>query len=80
MQIKLDDISKELAKGDRRKESIIKEINRSQWKLLFNNISNNEQDTVKIIYIGKFAKRKSNYALRKNKGDIQRIQKPDIQE
>jgi len=77
MRIKIDEISEIVAKELNANELTIKEINRSQWKLLHKIMQETGSEPVKVIYLGKFSKRlKSNSnAIRRN---IQRIQAPDL--
>ena len=76
MQIKLDDISKQVAKDLGEKEFIVREINRIQWKIVFDNIRSNENN-VKLIYLGKFSKKiKPNYDPVKR--GLPWVQKPGI--
>ena len=56
MRIKLDEVSKAVALKMKLKEFTVKEINRCQWKMLFDIIYNDKQEPVKIMYIGKFTK------------------------
>jgi hypothetical protein len=77
MLIKLDEISKKVAEKFGEKEHVIREINRSQWKLLHEKMQDGNLDPVKIMYIGKFSKKlkRNSDAIKRN---MDRIQKSGI--
>lgn len=80
MLIKIDSISKKIAKELKISEHVLMEINRSQWKLLHETIQSNTLKPVKIMYLGKFSKKlkmSHEFRLRKH---IRGIQESDIQE
>jgi hypothetical protein len=80
MLVKIDNISKKIAKELGVSEHVMMEVNRSQWKLLHETIQSNTLKPVKIMYLGKFSKKlkmSHEFRLRKH---LSGIQKPDIQE
>lgn len=76
MLIKLDDISERLAKELNVDKYKLKEINRSQWKLLMDTMQQGDLKGVKIMYIGKFSKKLR--IIYGHKRNISGVQKPNI--
>jgi hypothetical protein len=58
MDIKIDDISERVSRNLNISKQIVKDINRSQWELLKNTIQGSPGVNVKVIYVGKFIKKK----------------------
>jgi len=57
MKVEIDEVSKIVSKRTGLKESIVKEINRSQWKFLMDTMREEPAKAVKIIYLGKFSEK-----------------------
>ena len=67
MLIKIDEISDSLAEELNINKFKLREINRSQWKLLLDTIQNGNLESVKIMYLGKFSKKnKPIYGIKRN--------------
>ena len=67
MEIRLDELSKEVAKRLGEKEHVIRAINRIQWKVVNDTVRGEGDRGIQLMYIGKFLrKKKPNYVIRKN--------------
>ena len=63
MKVIINEISKKIASKFNVDIKIVQEVNRSQWKMLFDIMQADEDRAVKIIYLGKFF-RKSEKTLK----------------
>lgn len=61
MRIKLDELSKKVSEETGLNEYTVREINRSQWKMLHETMQSGTLKGVKITYIGKFSKKAYGY-------------------
>lgn len=62
--VELDEISNKIAKDIGVDELLVRQINRSQWKLLVDTIRSGTFDPVNMIYLGKFIKNKRDVKIR----------------
>jgi len=58
MKVKIDDISKTVSNKLGIDKNIIEEVSRSQWNLIKDELQDYSNKTIKIIYLGKFARKK----------------------